>query len=181
MISGGVFLLLFSACTEDYPEREPSPVTPANCVGAYFPSSNIQSYELDPADPTSFQVTVSRTNTSGAASVPISVVSNPDNVFSVPANVEFASGAETATISVSFTDAAIGTNYTLEIEVEGEQYVDHYTEIEGFPTIAVSVIRVKWDNLGTGQFYDSFTLYSVADITLQYSEDKDMYLSLIHI
>lgn len=174
LIVAGLTIFLFNSCTEEFPEREPSPVTPSDCVGIYFPSSNTTSYEIEPTV-TSIPVTISRVNKSDAITVPITVVKNPNNVFVIPQSVAFTAGQETTTFNVTYPTAEDGVKYTFEIAVEGEKFVDPYKIVSGAPSVAKSVTKIKWNVLGTAQFYDAFTLYSVATGTLSYTPTKDMY------
>lgn len=149
LLSIGVFALLFASCKEDIPEREASPEVSSDCIGVYFPSANQLEYELDPIDPTTVTVTVARKVTSGAVSVPLTVVSNDDNIFTIPASVDFADGAAEASFNVSFPEAGTGTAYTFEVEVVGEKYVDPYAVVDGYPSIAKTVTRIKWEPIET--------------------------------
>ncbi|MDR0506986.1 MAG: hypothetical protein LBH32_09265 [Dysgonamonadaceae bacterium] len=133
----------FVACTDDIPEREISPVTPENCKGVFFPSSNKASVELEPTEATEFSITIARTDSIGSIEVPIKVDVNDENVFIVPQKVTFADKEKETTFTVSFPQAGVGTTYNLKLSLAGDEYVNQYNV--GLPTLATSVTRVKWD------------------------------------
>lgn len=138
-----MLLAVFVASCSDYVDVEeisPSPLS--GNQGAYFPATNTTSFELEPTEATEIRLTVARTQTSSASSVPIIVETNTDNVFNVPQTVSFASGAKEATFTVTFPTAGEGTTYSLKLALEGEEYVDPYGE--GMPYMTFNVTRIKW-------------------------------------
>ena len=136
-------VIAFFSCNDENPEREPSPLTPANCQGVFFPSTNITSTEIDPADPTEMTITLERTNTSGATEVPISITTNDDNVYVVPQRVAFAAGEKSVQFKVTFPSADVGITYRLSLTVQGDEYVNPYGV--GSPAMNTNVTRIKWD------------------------------------
>jgi len=138
-------VIAFFSCKDDNPEREPSPLTPAGCQGVYFPSTNITSTEIDPADPTEITITIERTNTSGAVEVPITITTNDDNVYVVPQRISFAAGEKSVQFQVTFPTADVGITYRLSLTVQGDEYVNPYGV--GSPAMNTNVTRIKWDPL----------------------------------
>ena len=138
-------VIAFFSCKDDNPEREPSPLTPTGCQGVFFPSSNITSTEIDPADPTEITLTLERTNGSGAVEVPITVTLNEDNVYVVPQRVAFAAGEKSVQFKVTFPTADVGITYRLSLTVQGDEYVNPYGD--GSPAMNTNVTRIKWDPL----------------------------------
>ncbi len=152
-ISVGLFVLLFTSCTEEFPEREPSPVTSANNAQVYFPSTNETSQELD-EDATSVSVTIARGNTSGAVTVPLTVLKNDSSIFSIPETVSFADGEAEVSFTVTFTGAIPAVDYTFEVIIDGEELIDAYTVVDGAPAVAVTITLLKWVKFATG-IYES--------------------------
>lgn len=144
----------------------------ASKAGAYFTklSSNI---ELEPSEATEATFTVSRLNTQGALSFPIQVVKNQDDVFTVPATVDFADGEAETTVSVSFDKAEIGNPYTLTVQVP-EEYMSLYKEFEGYASYSLTVSRVKWEPIGTCYWVDGIisTWYGVTTGPFAVKVDK---------
>lgn len=160
LISVGFFLFLAS-CTEDFPEREPSPLPDPNTAAVYFPGSNQTSYELE-VEQTSIAVTIARENTSGAVTVPITVLRNDNDVFVIPESVTFESGLAETTFNVTFPTAETAVDYTFEVLVEGDQFIHPYKEMDGAHSIQITMALIKWvkfsDGIYTSEFFgDSWT------------------------
>lgn len=166
-------MLLVIGCQNEDIVRDPSPVVASDNQTVYFSPKNTTSYELDPTAPTSLTVTLFRKDSTVAAEVPLKVMKNDSNIFVIPATATFEAGKGTTTISVGFPQSKIGIVYSFEISVDGEKYLNPYSTTS--PVVRVSINRVKWDLVGTGQFYDSFTLYSAPSIEIYYSALKDQY------
>jgi hypothetical protein len=151
-ISVGIFVLLLTACMEeDIPKREPSPEVSSDNAKVYFPNSNASSYELD-EDDTSISLTIKRANTSGAVTVPITVLRNDSNIFVIPESVGFEDSEDEVNFNVTFSGAIPATEYKFEIIVEGDDLVDPYTIIQGAPSIEVSIALIKWEKFATGEY-----------------------------
>lgn len=172
-ISVALFVLLFTSCTEELPEREPSPETAPGTAQVYFPSANETSLELD-EDATSVTVTIARGNTSGAITVPLTVLKNDSSIFSIPESVSFADGEAEATFTVTFSGAIPAVDYTFEVVVEGDEYIDAYTVVDGDPAIAVTVTLLKWVKFATGT-YEKVLLGSSETIDLYRAEGSNKY------
>jgi hypothetical protein len=135
-------LFLFTACEDAIQDRENSPVMPESCLGVYFPTTNPAVVELEPTEPTQITITIARTDSVSAAEVPITVVTNTDDVFVVPAKAVFAAGAKTTTLTVAFPKADEGITYKLKLSVSGDEYVSQYAST--IPYVSTSVTRIKW-------------------------------------
>lgn len=138
-----LLVVAFAACSDFEDTELISPDKPAGSQGAFFPTSNVAAHELEPTDPTQITVTVSRAVSTGAASLPIVVKTNDDNVFNVPATANFAEGETETDIVITFPNADEGITYKLELAVEGDQSVDPYGA--GAISTATQVTRIKWE------------------------------------
>lgn len=138
----------------------------ADNAGVYFPVIDGGDNEVDPSDPTEFTFKVDRMNTKGTLSVPLTVKSNDDNIFEIPATAEFADGEAETTVKVTFPQAEVGVTYAMEVEIP-EQYVSLYKENAGNVSYATSYTRVKWEDAGVGYFVDGiFTPMFGGDFTM---------------
>lgn len=144
----GVLSWALGACSDDL-ERDPSPVVSPDCIGAYFSESNTYSYELDPTI-TSITLTVGRDKTAGAATVPVKVINNSENIFVIPESVSFASGEAETTMEVTFPNAEMGVEYSFELTFDSE-YVNPY---KGASLARTSIQRIKWEPIGMGVYVD---------------------------
>ncbi len=161
---------LFSCGSDD--DYSAGPQMAADCPGLTFGSDYSLSEELDPSDETSKDITIYRVgDSSSAGTYNLTVRTNTDNVFSVPSTVSFSAGQTEATITVTFNSAEVGTTYELEIVLD-EDDVDAYNS-DTYMSYSYSVVRVKWNSLGTGQWLDNFW-YGVYwdDIEIQQRDDN---------
>ncbi|MGN0230337.1 MAG: hypothetical protein ACI4BH_11070 [Muribaculaceae bacterium] len=131
-------LVATSCKTDDVPYTEPEPITADN-MGVYFPNTNESMVMRADADEPVINVTVARTNTKDAASVPIQVVSKTDNI-SCPAQVEFAAGAAEATITLSYSN--LETTPRCEMMID-EHYGNPYKIKDGSMRFGLSVYKLK--------------------------------------
>ena len=100
-------LVAFIGCSEDdLIKPTPSPDAPEGTQGVYFPTTNKAAFEFMPVDPTEFTMTIARSTSEGSVDVPLTVDVNDDNVFVVPASVNFKAGETEATFKVTFPTAA---------------------------------------------------------------------------
>jgi hypothetical protein len=136
---------VFYSCTEEIPEREPSPLAPEGSQGIYFPSTNPTIVELEPTELTELTFTIAREDSTKAIEVPITVEVNTDDVFVVPATVSFAANEKETTFKVQFPTADEGVGYSLRLSVQGDNFVNPYSA--GIPYIGATVTRIKWNAL----------------------------------
>lgn len=165
--------LFMAACSEYEDTVEPSPLVPADNPAARFLAANKTSLELDPND-ISFQLKVARDNPSAALEIPVTVVADTANVFNVPAKVSFAAGEDTTLLTITMKDDATkGVDYGLELKFE-EQFTSPYKS--DFPSYKGAIAISIWSNMGTVQFYDEFSFYQVAEVTMwQHTETPNVY------
>lgn len=165
--------LMMTACSEYEDTEVASPSVDANCPAVRFSSENATYSELAP-DATSFTLTVIRDG-SDAAEYPITVVNNEANSFNVPSTVSFASGEKEATIEISMVAGAeMGKELALELSF-ADEYVNPYKP--EYSTYMGTAMIVKWNVLGTGQFFDSFcytteTFAAVYEVTIEQRDDQ---------
>lgn len=149
----------------------------ADKVGVYFPTTDGGSNEVDPADPTEFNIKVARMNTNGAVSVPLNVIANDENVFQVPATAEFKDGEAETTVKITFPNAAVGTTYALTVEVP-QEYISLYKENADKVSFTTEYTRVKWESIGEGYWIDGNinTLFGVQPLPLVVEIEKTISL-----
>ncbi len=148
---GSAMIWLLVACSEDYPERTPSPEVDPNCIGVYFPKP-IESVEVE-LEVTSLSVTIARLDSTDPADVPLTVVQNDSNIYRVPDSVHFAANQSKATVQVSFPEAKIAVYYTLELKVEGKAFVNPY---KNSPSYSLTLAKLKWEKFASGIFTSKF-------------------------
>ncbi len=175
--------LAFTACDDDDDYTQGKP-TAADCPALTFGSDNSASEEIEPTEPTSYDITIYRNNATEAATYSIIVLTNTDDAFVVPETVSFGAGETATTITVTFEDTEIGKEYSLEISLADDD-VDVYAE-DAFQTYAFSVTRVKWNALGLCTYTDDFftTFYGVGQVTweveIEERDDLPGYFRLVY-
>jgi len=177
----------FTACGEQDAEDHVNGT--ADALGTYGNIYFLQtSYnvELEPTDPTVYQVPISREDSTNAVTVPITVTGS-DVVKA--ADVEFAAGQATANVELSFSEAEVGTTYSVTLSAENVTYLT---------PCSFTVTRVKWNDAGfyydeSGQKVEGYanytddlltTFFGVDNTThpvkLQERDDRPGYFRLIN-
>lgn len=151
----GIFTLALIGCSDDVPDRTPSPETDPDCAQIYFPDTNPQSLELE-LDVTSIEIFVSRLNSSSAVVVPISVLSNESDIFVIPETVSFGAGEAETSFVVTFPNAQLAVAYSFEIIIQGEEYIDHYTKVDGAASLFIQMERIKWEKYADGTYTSNY-------------------------
>lgn len=106
--------------------RTPSPAEVAGCYGVYFPTQEASGDHIySPVEDPVLEITVARTNDSGAITVPVKITYSEDGIF-VPQDIKFADGQKETTIKVRFDKAVEGTKYTASFVIEDPQYASMY-------------------------------------------------------
>lgn len=152
---------MFTACTEDHDWSAGEQVTGAQ---VYFADGVATNVTVE-AETSSFEVTVMRGNVDEAATVPLKVAvsaakvdeeADPINyaeLFTVPSNVSFGAGKDSAKFTVSFDRASLedGQTYTLTFSINDAGAVTPYGYDKQTWTLVVPEPYVL---LGTGLYRD---------------------------
>ena len=144
---------LLSGCSDD--EYTPGEASNANGINVYFESPVSAEVALGPDD-TAFTITVGRNQTDGALSVPLKMASVYANLFEVPAQVDFAQGesSKTLTIKVS-SDMAMFESYPMTLTID-PAYTQAYTQSDLYPRLELNVIKEDYVPYADGKFSDYF-------------------------
>ncbi len=142
-----------ASCGDDNDnDYTPGAPTAEGAVGAYFDSSNSKSFILEPEDE-SVEVSVSRKDTTGAAVVPITLVSCDTAAITVPDKVEFQAGEKTKTLTISTKNLNHKKEYGFKLAI-GESAADHYAIQDGATTYSSTVVVSQWEKVKEGlKFY----------------------------
>ena len=165
-------MISVSSCS-DNDDFSTGPEIAADCPQLYFGDENIQSFEFAPTDPTStIDIPVYRTNVQDEGTYSIKVLSNQDNVYSVPETVTFAAGQHESFITVGFDITEIAKSYTFELGFEDTD-VNFYKDTKKF--LVYTVTRIQWNTLGVGQWLDGFWYGFWDEVTIQQRDDDRSY------
>lgn len=161
----GSVLVGFSACIDEveYQPAEPAPVTEY-----YFPTTNLTSQSL--VDGTnSFNVTVARANSNGAATLTINSSVSPDNPFEIPSSVEFADGIGSVTFPVKYdlNNLEVNKHYTMKLWLDGIENTPYsYGEFE------IDIVYLPWRDFAENE---SIGLYTDATVGPLYGGPSVQY------
>lgn len=137
------------------------------------------SEELDPADPTQGSIKLFRNTKQGAAVVPVKILKNTDDVFTVD-EVRFADGDSVALVNFHFDKAEVGKPYSLELFIDDPNFASQYS---ANTTFNYTVTRVKWNPVGyievNGQRIDGYAMYTDDFFTTFWKVDNVSWPTLL--
>lgn len=150
LLAAAVTALAVVSCQKEE-QVKPGTPDPEGCYGVYFPvqeasGDHIYSPDMD----RSVTITVVRTNTSGAITVPYTVVSDDEEVFTF-GKIEFADGQDETELEVTFENIEEGKKCAFSVQLNDDNaYVSHYNS--GAIALDFSVMCVEmldWVKPGT--------------------------------
>ena len=123
-------MLCLASCADsadmDYTPAQP---TADGCMKVYFDSSNPEDFINEPGTVTSIDIKVSRVDTAQAAEIPVTCKS-ADEGLTIPSSVKFGAGQKTATLTITFGALEASKKYNFSLAIP-EEYVDHYSKLDG--------------------------------------------------
>ncbi len=131
-----------------------------NNYGVYFPpQTSPTNLQLEAKDPAQVVYRVRRTNVLDPIIVPTVItvtsgdeeIADPDKIFKVEP-IAFDSGEEEAKFKITFNEAEVGKEYTVNIRIEDPKYISVYGKKE--TGISFTVLRANWKSLGIGKWRD---------------------------
>lgn len=150
-IFAAAMLLPLAGC-DNSDDWTPGPADNDYGVKAYFVTPSTTSYVYDISDTSAepvIEVTVCRSITDGAASIPLKLVSEVEGV-TLSGNAEFAAGQDQTTVQINYGDIPLGKEATVSLEIPDDQF---YTYSVGLPSVSYSVIRSTWVEIADGVTY----------------------------
>ena len=139
-------------CVEEPIQYEKGEPDVDGCYGVYFPVQE-SDFVVDPADDPVQTLTVKRTNSAGAITVPVEVVTNVEDVLEI-SPIVFEDGQDETTFTVTYETAEVGNTYTASISVTDPAYASVYNT--GATAINFSVLRERWVSLGMATYRDNY-------------------------
>ncbi|MCY1634802.1 hypothetical protein [Marinifilum sp. D737] len=139
---------LFVGCDEYEDTVEASPSVEGT-KAIRFADENPTDVKVYLAIDNTFSLTIKRDDVSSALDVPVKVITNEENMFSIPANVSFAAGENTAELSIVLSPGSvIDQAYDIELEFADEYYTNPY-KVE-IPTYSGQVTQIYYCPLDNG-------------------------------
>lgn len=145
LVAVAAFTLI--SCQKQVEPHQPGPAEVSGCYGVYFPTQAASgSHVFSPVEDPSIEITLARTNTSGAITVPVKTTVSQDGIFTVGA-ATFADGQDETTFTVRFDSAEEGTTYSASFEIDDNQYASMYNSNP--IALDFSVMRVEMKTFKT--------------------------------
>lgn len=145
LVAVAAFTLI--SCQKQVEPHQPGPAEVSGCYGVYFPTQAASgSHVYSPTQDPSIEITLARTNTSGAITVPVKTTVSQDGIFTVGA-ATFADGQDETTFTVRFDSAEEGTTYSASFEIDDNQYASLYNSNP--IALDFSVMRVEMKTFKT--------------------------------
>lgn len=163
LLAAVVGALSFASCQHPYADWAPG--AKDSNMGVYF--TDTKGFEVAATD-TEVAIEVARVNANEAASVSLryeakDAAGEATELFTVPSKVEFAAGAEKATLTITFdgSELALGQEYTVAIKLDEAEASTYATSEATFSII----VPEPWSSMGTGIYFDDILceLFQEAD------------------
>ncbi|WP_321306984.1 hypothetical protein [Marinifilum fragile] len=139
---------LFVGCDEYEDTVEASP-SAEGTKAIRFADANLTDVKVYLAIDNTFSLTIKRDDVSSALDVPVTVITNEENMFSIPSSVSFAAGENTAELSIVLNPSSvIDQAYAIELEFGDEYYTNPY-KVE-LPTYSGQVTQIYYCPLDNG-------------------------------
>ncbi|MDL2255967.1 hypothetical protein LJC38_05245 [Parabacteroides sp. OttesenSCG-928-K15] len=167
-----VVTTLFCACSDDN-TYSPGEQNDPNTMAVFFPTNNRNVITLSNQDEYKVDILVSRLKTDKAATVPVKVIKK-DEVFVVPESVVFQAGEAESKITVSFPSAET-SSYSFIIGIEGSEYVDQYSIVDGHSQYDCTINIEQWDVVISQATFAFATLFEPEKADVLKQEGKNRY------
>lgn len=142
IILGAVLSLAAVSCQQELQDNwTPGEAEDAFCYGVYFPVQEASGYHVySPADAPKVVITVSRSNTSGAITVPVEASFSEEGIFEATP-IAFADGQAETTFTLNFPTAKEGVEYSASFVITDNTYAAKYSS--NAVALDFSVMRVE--------------------------------------
>lgn len=143
ILASAIGALTVLSCAQKETPYEPGAADPSDCYGVFFPSQDAMgSHTYDPSMDKTVSITVSRTNTNGAITVPFSTTVSDEGVFNF-GTIAFADGQSETELDVTFPGAPEGKTLSFSVQLDDDNaYISHYGS--GAIAMDFSVLIVTW-------------------------------------
>ena len=152
----------FTACKDEDDQR---PIIPVEGPQVFFSSELPETVELS-KNSNSFSIPVTRVDSVGALTVPVTVTLPDGSIFTAPKSVTFADGQKTTNLVISYDPNAIvyGDYTDITVQIGDEKVTTPY----GNSAFTFSAGATAWVSMGTGTYRDDL-------FTAWYDIDNQVY------
>ena len=165
----GVITTVVSSCNDDinYSPGEPSPFAESK---VFFSKDNVYDLILGVYD-TEVSFFLERTDASSALSVALKAEGYDENIFTVPASVEFAAGETKKEVKIQVKNMEVFTDYSLKKIAIPSELVNPYKD---YSAISLNVYKEDYVPFAKGMYTSNF-FEDEWEMVLEYSELLDLY------
>lgn len=148
ILASAIGALTVLSCAQKETPYEPGAADPSDCYGVFFPSQDAMgSHTYDPTMEKAVSITVSRTNTSGAITVPFTTTVSDEGVFNF-GTIAFADGQSETELEVTFPNAPEGKDLSFSVQLTDDNaYISKYNS--GAIALDFSVLCVEMKDFMT--------------------------------
>ena len=148
ILASAIGALTVLSCAQKETPYEPGAADPSDCYGVFFPSQDAMgSHTYDPTMEKAVSITVSRTNTSGAVTVPFTTTVSDEGVFNF-GTIAFADGQSETELEVTFPNAPEGKDLSFSVQLTDDNaYISKYNS--GAIALDFSVLCVEMKDFMT--------------------------------
>lgn len=129
------------ACQKEVETFQPGGPEVEGCYGVYFPSQEASGDHIfNPTQEPKIEITVARTKTDGAITVPVKATFSEDNIFTT-SDITFADGQSETTFTLAFDKAQEGKQYSAHFVIDDNKYASIYSQ--NSIGLDLSIMRVE--------------------------------------
>ena len=165
----GLITTVVSSCNDDinYSPGEPSPFAESK---VFFSKDNVYDVILGVYD-TEVTFFLERTDASSALSVALEADGYDENIFTVPASVEFAAGETKKEVKIQVKNMEVFTDYSLKKIAIPSELVNPYKD---YSAISLNVLKEDYVPFAKGMYTSNF-FEDQWEMVLEYSALLDLY------
>lgn len=148
ILASALAALTVLSCAKQEQAYEPGTPDPSGCYGVFFPSQDAMgSHTYDPTMDKAVSITVTRTNTSGAITVPFTTTVSDEGIFNF-GSITFADGQSETELEVTFPNAPEGKDLSFSVQLTDDNaYISRYNS--GAIALDFSVMCVEMKDFKT--------------------------------
>ena len=148
ILASALAALTVLSCAKQEQAYEPGTPDPSGCYGVFFPSQDAMgSHTYDPTMDKAVSITVTRTNTSGAITVPFTTTVSDEGIFNF-GSITFADGQSETELDVTFPGAPDGKDLSFSVQLTDDNaYTSRYNS--GAIALDFSVMCVEMKDFKT--------------------------------
>lgn len=148
ILASAIGALTVLSCAQKETPYEPGAADPSDCYGVFFPSQDAMgSHTYDPTMEKAVSITVTRTNTNGAITVPFTTTVSDEGVFNF-GTIAFADGQSETELEVTFPNAPEGKDLSFSVQLTDDNaYISKYNT--GAIALDFSVLCVEMKDFMT--------------------------------